>query len=52
MSIVVMPLGVLMCRPSEAVLDILPDAQHGPFAREDGEPVINEVGGAYADGNI
>jgi len=34
---VVTPAGVRLCRPSEMVLDILPLAQHGPFAKEDGE---------------
>jgi arsenate reductase (glutaredoxin) len=42
--LVVSPLGVRLCRPSEAVLDILPDAQRGPFAKEDGERVIDEAG--------
>jgi arsenic resistance protein ArsH len=37
--IVVTPLGVRLCRPSEAVLDILPNAQIGPFTKEDGELV-------------
>jgi arsenate reductase (glutaredoxin) len=40
--IVVSPLGVKLCRPSEAVLDLLPDAQQGAFAKEDGERVIDE----------
>jgi len=31
------PLGVRLCRPSEIVLDILPDTQKGPFAKEDGK---------------
>lgn len=35
--IVVSPLGTRLCRPSEAVLDILPDAQQGEFRKEDGE---------------
>lgn len=35
--IVVSPLGTRLCRPSEAVLDILPDAQQGEFSKEDGE---------------
>lgn len=43
--LVVTPLGVRLCRPSEAVLDILPDAQIGAFAKEDGEQVVD------ADGN-
>lgn len=39
--LVVTPIGVKLCRPSEAVLDILPDAQRGAFAKEDGEQVID-----------
>ena len=42
--IVVTPWGVKLCRPSEAVLDILPLAQKGPFAKEDGEPLIDSEG--------
>jgi arsenate reductase len=42
--IVVTPWGVKLCRPSEAVLDILPLPQKGPFAKEDGEIVIDEHG--------
>lgn len=42
--IVVSPLGVRLCRPSEAVLDILPQAQQGPFTKEDGDMVIDEKG--------
>ena len=42
--IVVTPLGARLCRPSEAVLDILPAPQLAPFAKEDGEPVIDEKG--------
>ena len=38
--IVVTPLGVKLCRPSETVLDILPALQRGPFAKEDGELVV------------
>ncbi|WP_314567995.1 arsenate reductase (glutaredoxin) [Pseudomonas rhodesiae] len=34
--IVVTPLGTRLCRPSEAVLDILPQAQRGSFVKEDG----------------
>ena len=40
--IVVTPLGVRLCRPSEAVLDILPNPDIGAFAKEDGEVVIAE----------
>ena len=39
--LVVTPLGVRLCRPSEVVLDILPAAQKGAFAKEDGEKVID-----------
>jgi len=39
--IVVTPLGARLCRPSEAVLDILPDGQKGPFVKEDGEHVAD-----------
>ncbi|CAI0699485.1 Arsenate reductase [Serratia entomophila] len=42
--IVVTPLGTKLCRPSEAVLDILPDAQKGEFTKEDGERVIDAQG--------
>ena len=38
--IVVTPLGVKLCRPSETVLDILPDPQRGAFTKEDGEAVV------------
>ena len=41
--IVVTPLGVRLCRPSEAVLDILPP-QQGEFVKEDGEPVVDAEG--------
>ena len=39
--IVVTRLGTRLCRPAEAVLDILPSPQLAPFAKEDGEPVID-----------
>ena len=38
--IVVTPLGVKLCRPSEAVLDILPNPEIGNFTKEDGEVVV------------
>ena len=41
---VVTDLGTRLCRPSEAVLEILPQPQKGFFAKEDGEVVINEQG--------
>lgn len=43
--IVVTPWGVKLCRPSEAVLDILPLPQKGPFSKEDGELLIDPEGG-------
>ncbi|MCB4365656.1 arsenate reductase (glutaredoxin) [Hydrogenophaga taeniospiralis] len=42
--IVVTPLGTRLCRPSEQVLDILPQPQRGAFAKEDGEPVVDTAG--------
>lgn len=41
---VVTSMGTLLCRPSEAVLDILPNPQQGAFTKEDGEVVINAEG--------
>ncbi len=37
--------GVKLCRPSEAVLDLLPKWPQGPYSKEDGELIID------ADGN-
>lgn len=42
--IVVTPLGTRLCRPSEVVLDILPQAQRGAFTKEDGERVVDAEG--------
>lgn len=42
--IVVTPLGARLCRPSEAVLDILPNPDIGPFTKDDGEVVIDSEG--------
>jgi arsenate reductase (glutaredoxin) len=42
--IVVTPLGVRLCRPSEIVLDILPAPQRGAFVKEDGEAVVDDKG--------
>ncbi|NVZ93030.1 arsenate reductase (glutaredoxin) [Pseudomonas sp. B6001] len=42
--IVVTPLGTRLCRPSEAVLDLLPQEQRGSFVKEDGQVVIDENG--------
>ena len=41
---VVTPLGTRLCRPSEVVLDILPDTHKGPFTKEDGERVLDASG--------
>ena len=42
--IVVTPLGVKLCRPSEAVLDLLRTPQRGEFRKEDGELVVDSGG--------
>ena len=42
--IVVTPAGVKLCRPSEAVLDLLPGVPLKPFVKEDGEVIIDEAG--------
>ena len=42
--IVVTPLATRLCRPSEVVLDILPQPQQGAFAKEDGEAVVDVKG--------
>ena len=45
--LVVSPRGVALCRPSEAVLDLLPP-QQGAFAKEDGEQVVDAAGRRFA----
>jgi arsenate reductase len=42
--LVVSPLGVKLCRPSEAALDLLPGDQFGAFAKEDGQQVVDASG--------
>lgn len=42
--LVVSPVGVKLCRPSEVVLDLLPRKQQGAFNKEDGEQVIGADG--------
>lgn len=42
--IVVTPLGTRLCRPSEVVLDILPNAQRAAFTKEDGQAVVDAQG--------
>ena len=42
--LVVSPLGVKLCRPSDAVLDLLPSDQLGAFAKEDWEKVVDASG--------
>jgi len=48
--IVVTPLGVKLCRPSEVVLDILIERQRGAFTKEDGEKVVDEFGNRVGGG--
>ena len=48
--IVETPLGARLCRPSEAVLDILPNPQQGAFRKEDGELVVDASGRRVAPG--
>jgi len=42
--VVVTPLGTRLCRPSEVVLDILPNPQQSAFTKEDGEKVVDDEG--------
>lgn len=42
--IVVTPLGTRLCRPSETVLQILPQPQRGAFNKEDGQAVVDAQG--------
>ena len=46
--LVVSPLGVKLCRPSEVVLDLIPADQRGAFTKEDGEEVIDAAGNRVA----
>lgn len=46
--LVVSPLGVRLCRPSEEVLDLIPSQQRGAFIKEDGEKVIDDAGNRVA----
>jgi arsenate reductase len=50
--IVVSPLGVKLCRPSEAVLDLLPNQQQAAFTKEDGERVVGESGRRVAPAGL
>lgn len=47
--IVVSPLGVALCRPSERVLELLPQPQLGAFTKEDGEVVVDADGRRAGD---
>ena len=49
--LVVSPLGVKLCRPSETVLDLIPASQLRAFAKEDGEQVIGANGERITAGN-
>jgi arsenate reductase len=40
--IVVTPLGVKLCRPSETVLDLLPLAPHADLDKDDGSPFLRD----------
>lgn len=42
--LVITPLGVRLCRPSETVLDMLNTQQRGAFAKEDGEQIVDGAG--------
>jgi arsenate reductase (glutaredoxin) len=42
--VVVTPIGAKLCRPSELVLDLLPQTSMGEFKKEDGEIVIDDKG--------
>ena len=46
--IVCTPKGVRLCRPSEAVLDLLDSLPDGPLAKEDGEIIIDAQGNRVA----
>jgi arsenate reductase len=46
--LVVSPLGVKLCRPSELVLELLPAPQQAAFAKEDGEQVVDTAGDRIA----
>ncbi|MET4578696.1 arsenate reductase (glutaredoxin) [Ottowia thiooxydans] len=46
--IVVTPLGTRLCRPSETVLELLPQPQQAAFTKEDGEAVVDETGARIA----
>ena len=47
--VVIAPLGVRLCRPSEAVLGLLPP-QRGAFVKEDGEKIVDDRGRAVGGG--
>jgi arsenate reductase len=46
--VVVSPLGTRLCRPSESVLDLLPNLQRGASNKEDGEAVVDAEGSRVA----
>jgi len=49
--LVVSPLGVRLCRPSETVLDLIPAPQQGAFTKENGEQVIDARGQRISAGS-
>ncbi|MGI4746757.1 MAG: arsenate reductase (glutaredoxin) [Janthinobacterium lividum] len=46
--LVVTPLGVRLCRPSETVLEILPRPRRSIVARDDVERAVDDAGGRIA----
>lgn len=50
--VVVTPLGVKLCRPSEIVLEILPNPQRAAFAKEDGEMIVDAAGGQITKSTV
>jgi arsenate reductase len=50
--IVITDKGVKLCRPSEAVLDILTPPQRGAFTKEDGERVVDQAGQPVPAGGL
>lgn len=48
--LVVSPLGVKLCRPSEEVLDLIPAVQRGAFIKEDGGKLVDAAGNRISGG--
>ena len=41
---VITPLGTCLARPSEVVLDVLPDTHQGAFTKLDGQQILDAEG--------